>query len=481
MSNDLDQSIPYKEVLDNLGIAVAIFDRNGNYQYVNTALVNWRNLPRRTFLQSNVHDFMDSISSCVFDLVMEEKRCVSRLQYYWDLQRLAPGARLRLTVGTPIFDAHSNIQYVITMMQDVAEFQNQCSTLLKDNKVVAMKRQSAPVIQDQTIIAESPEFRQLLSVAKSVAPLDSTVLLYGESGCGKEVIANYIHQNSNRASHPMISLNCASFPENLIESELFGYEKGAFTGSSREGKVGMIEAANGGTLFLDEINSLSLMAQGKLLRTLEDKYIIRVGSTKRKKIDFRLIVASNQNLRLLVDEGKFREDLYYRLQVIPLTISPIRERRADIIPLCLHFINYYCDKYNIQKTLSPNALKEVEAYDWPGNVREIRNFAERIVVMTPQTTQEIDSISSNLFFDNEGQSSYRGNPPLHYPPPLGDYLPRPKPQKVVLDPETIQLALQKCNNNREKTANLLGISRRQLQYKIKEFHLSPRCRYEETT
>ena len=184
MSNDLDQSIPYKEVLDNLGIAVAIFDRNGNYQYVNTALVNWRNLPRRTFLQSNVHDFMDSISSCVFDLVMEEKRCVSRLQYYWDLQRLAPGARLRLTVGTPIFDAHSNIQYVITMMQDVAEFQNQCSTLLKDNKVVAMKRQSAPVIQDQTIIAESPEFRQLLSVAKSVAPLDSTVLLYGESGCG---------------------------------------------------------------------------------------------------------------------------------------------------------------------------------------------------------------------------------------------------------------------------------------------------------
>ena len=477
MDSKLEHAIPYKEILDNLGIAVAVFDRHGNYKFVNTALVNWRNLPRRTFLQSNVHDFMDAISSCVFDLVMKEKRCVSRLQYYWDLQRVEPDARLRLTVGTPIFDAHGNVQYVITMMQDVVQFQNMCSSLLKDNKVVAMKRQNTPRSQEQVIIAESPEFKQLLSVAKSIAPLDSTVLLYGESGCGKEVLANYIHQNSGRAHQPMISLNCAAFPENLIESELFGYEKGAFTGSNREGKVGIIEAANGGTLFLDEINSLSLVAQGKLLRTLEDKYIIRIGSTKKKKIDFRLIVASNQNLKTLVDEGKFREDLYYRLQVIPLTIPSVRKRREDIIPLCLHFINYYCDKYNIQKTLTPNALRELEAYDWPGNVREIRNLAERLVVMTPQATTEIDSVASSLFFDAQDESGYR-QPHLTGSMALQDYLPRPKPQKGTLDRETVQAALEKCGNNREKTANLLGISRRQLQYKIKEYRLSPRCRYD---
>ena len=166
------------------------------------------------------------------------------------------------------------------------------------------------------IIAKSPEMRQLISVLDNIAPLDSTILLYGESGTGKEVLAHYIHDHSKRQGKPMITVNCAAFPENLVEAELFGYEKGSFTGASRDGKIGLAEAANGGTLFLDEINSLPLVVQGKVLRMIEEKSIQRVGSVQSKKVDFRLIVATNRDLGEMVRQGTFRADLYYRLHVI---------------------------------------------------------------------------------------------------------------------------------------------------------------------
>ena len=200
----------------------------------------------------------------------------------------------------------------------------------------------------------------------------------------------------------MITVNCAAFSENLIESELFGYEKGSFTGANKEGKMGLVEAADGGTLFLDEINSLPLSIQGKILRTLEEKSIQRVGSTKTKKVDFRLIAATNRNLTEMVHDGTFREDLYYRLQVIPLTIPPVRERQEDIVPLCLHFLHHFCIKYNLQKNLSEQVLETLKNYDWPGNVREIRNFAERIVVMTPKAVKEINCIPPEILESHAG-------------------------------------------------------------------------------
>ena len=228
-----------------------------------------------------------------------------------------------------------------------------------------------------------------MSVAENVAALDSTVLLYGESGSGKEVLAHYIYDHSDRSEKPLITVNCAAFPENLIEAELFGYEKGSFTGAS---KMGLVEAADEGTLFLDEINSLPINVQGKLLRTLEEKSIQRIGSTKTKKVDFRLIAATNRNLQKLVEQGKFREDLYYRIQVIPLTIPPVRNRKEDIIPLCLHFLHYFGQKYNLQKEFSDSVLETLQHYSWPGNVRELRNFVERMVVMTPRATKMISQI-----------------------------------------------------------------------------------------
>ncbi|MCI8454715.1 MAG: sigma 54-interacting transcriptional regulator [Lachnospiraceae bacterium] len=472
-SAEFTEQISYLDILNNLDVAVAVFDREGNYRFVNTALINQRNIPRADFLKMNVHDFLKVMDFSVFDLVMEQKQRVSRIQCYRDIQKVDSKTMQRITTGTPIFDENGEIKYVMTVMQDIDAFEQRFQSLLRENKVVNYSLPKRPKTEQTNIIAKSPQFLQLLEVANNVAPLDSTVLLYGESGCGKEVLADYIYCHSRRKDKPMITVNCAAIPENLIEAELFGYEKGAFTGASRDGKIGLVETADGGTLFLDEINSLSLNMQGKLLRTLEDKSIQRIGSTKTRTVDFRLIAATNRNLQDMVSDGTFREDLYYRLQVIPLTIPPVRERREDIVPLCLHFLHYFCIKYDLQKELSDSVLKELEAYDWPGNVREIRNFAERIVVMTPQATREINSISTGLLFSE--QSAQRKS----VPSPASEKPVRTSPPPARLDKEHILAALEQCQNHRQKAAELLGISRRQLQYKIKEFHISSRCRYEE--
>ncbi len=197
---------------------------------------------------------------------------------------------------------------------------------------------------------------------------------------------------SPRKEKEMVSINCASLPETLLEAELFGYVKGAFTGASDAGKEGLIEIAEGGILFLDEINSLPLATQGKFLRILETKMVKRVGSTKQKYIDFKLIAATNSNLKDLVDENKFRKDLYYRLNVITINIPPLRERREDIIPLADYFIKYYCNKYGREKKFSAKMYDKLVEYEWPGNVRELKNFIERIILMSSNSVLEIEDI-----------------------------------------------------------------------------------------
>ncbi|MCF2660566.1 sigma-54 interaction domain-containing protein [Pseudoflavonifractor phocaeensis] len=465
-SNELHEQLPFSMVLDNIDAGVMVYDSVGNVLFANTVMINWRNIPRKEYLKMNVHDFMSVIDVCVFDLVCQEKRRVSRLQYYQDLQKAGGPFRMRIVTGTPIFDGNSNIKYVITLLQDVDEFQHLYKMLMEENKILYTQ---APSVRKEKvgIVAKSPDMVQLISVADNIAPLDSTVLLYGESGTGKEVFAHYIHEHSKRKDKPLVTVNCAAFPENLIEAELFGYEKGSFTGANREGKIGLAEAADGGTLFLDEINSLPLEVQGKVLRMIEEKSIQRVGAVRSKKVDFRLIAATNRDLKEMVKQGTFRADLYYRLHVIPLIIPPVRSRKEDIVPLCLNFLEYFCKKYNLKKTFSQHVLDEVTQYQWPGNVREIRNFVERMVVMTPYATIEISSIPSGMLGgENVAQETIRPE--------------REKPRQPAgkLSKEKILAALEVCNNHRGKTAEYLGISRRQLQYKIKEYHIPSRCSYQ---
>ncbi|MEG1869144.1 MAG: sigma 54-interacting transcriptional regulator, partial [Clostridiales bacterium] len=230
------------------------------------------------------------------------------------------------------------------------------------------------------IVTQSPIVISCYRLAKKVAKTDATILLLGESGVGKNVLANYIHNVSNRRHGPFIQINCASIPENLLESEIFGYCKGAFSGAERTGKPGLAELANGGTLFLDEVGELSITIQAKLLQLVQDKSFIPIGGKELKKVDIRIVTATNQNLENLVKEKKFREDLYFRLNVIELTIPPLREREGDMGFLVNHLLAKINSKYKSYGVISPTIIPLLERYPWPGNIRELEHVLERLVL-----------------------------------------------------------------------------------------------------
>lgn len=232
------------------------------------------------------------------------------------------------------------------------------------------------------VVCESQVMKKVFALSKKAASVDATVLISGETGVGKEVIASYIHSQSNRAHNAFIQINCGAIPENLLESELFGYEKGAFTGANREGKRGLFEAAENGTILLDEISEMPMELQVKLLRVLQHGELFRVGSIKPKKIDVRIIATTNKDLRIMIEQGKFREDLYYRLHVIPIQISPLRERLDDIRPLAEYFLRQFNANYFVKKEFSPEIFPYLNNYKWPGNVRELQNLIEQMVIMS---------------------------------------------------------------------------------------------------
>ncbi len=474
--------LAFTDVLDNIDAGIVIYDAGGSFIYVNTVMVNWRNIPRSEYLKMNVRDFYNELDVCVFDLVMKKKQRVSRLQYYRGHSQGGGPARMRIVTGTPIFDDAGNVQYVVTLLQDVDDFSSRFQSLRKQHMVLDPgPAASGKREEEHTLIARSPEILRILELLKNISRLDTTVILSGESGTGKEVFAHYIHDHSLRASGPMVIVNCAAIPENLIEAELFGYEKGSFTGASREGKAGLAEAASGGTLFLDEINSLPLSVQGKVLRMIEDKSVQRIGALRTRKADFRLIAATNQDLRELVRTGRFREDLYFRLNVIPVSIPPLRSRRADIVPLCLYFTHVLCRKYDLQKTFSEHVLEELKACSWPGNVRELKNFVERMLVMTPAAVTVISNIPDGMLLPEAGADG-RDAPAPPFPAPEETGLPARGTAQgrraPALSREDVIEALRLSGGRRAGAAEYLGISRRQLQYKIKEYRLSSRCRYE---
>ena len=267
----------------------------------------------------------------------------------------------------------------------------------REAKVQKVKKASAKKAKNKSeaFLGSSEALTKVLSIADKAAKTDASVLLLGESGVGKEVFASYIHKNSPRAKKPFVAINMAAIPENLIESELFGFEKGAFT-DAQEAKAGQFELANGGTLFLDEIGEMPYSVQAKLLRALQEKEVRRLGSSKTTKIDIRVISATNANLDEKIKNGEFREDLYYRLNTIPLNIPPLRERKEEILAIANAMVAQNCVKYGFEtKTFSDAAQNELLAYNWPGNIRELLSVVERSVILSE--TQEIQK--DELFLD----------------------------------------------------------------------------------
>ena len=305
----------------------------------------------------------------------------------------------QITVGEKQVLTHEDLQItMVTTTYPILNQQGEIQGAVDIAQILDVRslKGAAPASADHSvlddIVTRNKEMARLKAAIRTIAKNDSATLIYGETGTGKELFAEALHALSGRRDKPFLSQNCAAIPENLLESMFFGTERGGFTGA--ESKKGLFELADGGTLFLDEINSMPVNLQGKVLRAIETKTIQRIGATKVKKVDFRLLSATNEDLERLVEEKRFRPDLYYRLAVIPIRIPPLRERKADIIPLAQHFLNYFCEKYAKDKVFTQQTLNVIHAYDWPGNVRELKNFIERSVVMSMGRQIEVLDVSS---------------------------------------------------------------------------------------
>lgn len=303
------------------------------------------------------------------------------------LEQTFKSGRRALIASTPVFDEMGNIALVVTNVRDMTELYDLKEKYRRTEELsqryfseIEFARQQ--VLASADLIAVDRHMLEILALVDRVAALDTPVLLLGETGVGKEKIAKYIYKNSSRKEGQFITVNCGAIPPNLMESELFGYEKGAFTGASREGKPGLFEVAHKGTLFLDEIGELPLDMQVKLLRVLQEQQVVRVGGTSPTPVDVRILAATNRDLEQMVSDKTFREDLFYRLNVVPITIPPLRERRDDILPFARSFLSDLNKKYGLQKRFSSSALQAMLDYSWPGNVRELRNVVERMVIMS---------------------------------------------------------------------------------------------------
>jgi PAS domain S-box-containing protein len=371
----------------------------------------------------------------------------------------AKNGRHLWSVATPVYH-DGKITKIVVVSRDITEVNQLREKLVKVQRESEEYKQELDALKSHKVrkkelIYRSQKMERVVDEIRHVAGVDSTVLLYGESGVGKEVIAHAIHDWSKRHNQRFVRVNCGAIPESLIESELFGYEKGAFTGADSKGKPGLFEMAHEGTIFLDEIGELPLNMQVKLLRILQEREITRVGGTKNIPLDVRIITATNRNLWELVQEGNFREDLYYRLNVIPIYIPPLRNRKEDIIPLSLHFLQQFNYVYQKEKNLSPSALEVMENYPWYGNVRELQNVIERLVVTSREDFISRDDVLSVLYTNHEN----KGEPAVTLKiMPL-------KKAIAELESQLISLALEKYGTA-AKAAEVLEISRATISRRI---------------
>jgi PAS domain S-box-containing protein len=323
-----------------------------------------------------------------------QKKVVSLLQNM-------PNGRKLISIGTPVFDQNGELIRVVVSERDITEIDKLQRELenqeaIKDQFRHQILEMQQAEFEGREIIARSPNMIKALRQALKVAAADSSVLILGESGVGKGVVADMIHSHSRRAGRPLIKINCGAIPESLIEAELFGYEKGAFTGASPGGKPGQFELAHEGILFLDEIAELPLAAQVKLLRFLEDGRITRLGGTEERKLDVRVLAATHRDLEKMIESGSFRLDLYYRLNVIPIHVPALRERKDCLVPLIRHYVDHFSAINKVSKRLTRAALDTLASYAFPGNVRELMNISERLVVMSETEVIDLADLPSQI-------------------------------------------------------------------------------------
>ncbi|MBL7225522.1 MAG: sigma 54-interacting transcriptional regulator [Desulfobacteraceae bacterium] len=377
------------------------------------------------------------------------------------IQNLKNGKQILVT-GNPVFDDHGEISLVVVNERDITNL-NKLRNELEESKALASRYRSELSLMDKQAsrlseaVIRSEIMHKVLNRSMKVAQVDSTVLIQGETGVGKGFFARLIHRASPRNEGPFIRVDCGAIPETLIESELFGYEKGAFTGARTEGKPGLFELAEGGTLFLDEIGDLPLTVQVKLLRFLEENSIMRVGGTSIRKVNARVIAATHRNLEKMVKKGEFRKDLFFRLNVVPIHIPPLRERIEDIPPLINFFLNDLNHKHSTEKTILPRAIDCLCQYPFSGNIRELSNLVERVVVLTQDQDIHMEDLPSHVRHPDTNADVWPGSDDSNLPNAV-----------ARTEKEMIIRALRDCGTQR-KAARILGIDQSTLARKAKRY------------
>lgn len=448
-------------IIENSYDGIYITDNQGVTLRTNSAIERITGIPKEYYIGKSVDRLIDRgiLKASVTHLVRKNGRTASLVQESHE------GKPILLT-GAPLFNERGEVEKVVTNIRDLSDLKDLETELTKVRKLNEEYRKELSLLKEsnhiiQGAIVKSEKMKNIYDTAERIADIDATVLISGETGVGKDILANYIYEKSTRSDKgEFIKVNCGAIPAELLESEFFGYEAGAFTGANPKGKVGLFEAANNGVLFLDEIGELPINLQVKLLRVLQDGEIQKVGGVNFKKINIRIIAASNRNLKKMIADGEFREDLYYRLNVIPMEIPPLRKRRDDILPLTNFFLKETNEKYNMNKTLSNSLKGNFYSYQWPGNVRELSNLIERLVVTNPH--EEIGE--QDLPFEHPKTNQLLVQEDLNSISSLKNVVETAE-RKVLL------LAVEKCKSTYE-IADLLEISqatvvRRLQKYEIK--------------
>ena len=454
--------------LDQMDAKVLIIGKEGNFLYFNEQYFHYYG---KLFKDKNIQS-EDIYKQNVFQLSAFDKDAAVLADHLRSAENLekwlnSPGPEEDRNVFSDIRPLFLDGEFfgIVVIEYNTDTFERMHSELSyykllsKDLSRQLSARDSLPPAFD-TVIGNSFQMTKVLKMCAHVAPTMSSVCLLGESGTGKEVIADAIHAASSQTEGPIVKVNCAAIPETLIESELFGYEKGAFTGANPHGSAGKFELANDGTLFLDEIGELPLPMQAKLLRALQDKSVTRIGGSKPIRLNFRLITATNRNLEEMVKEGTFREDLYYRICVIPIHLPPLRERRDDILLLANEFLNELNSRRVQKQSFSADVQNALVEYDWPGNIRELRNCIERMSILSMEDVIGTDVLPSQLAGDQPHlqEQDDRGEYDLHR---LLDHVER----------DTIRKVLELTKGNRSKAIELLGISKRNFYIKLEKYGL----------
>lgn len=444
---------------------IIITDGEGNVTKINQSLLRVTDLTEEFFIGKNTDDLY---GQGVFSYEAVAKRARVGKNTLTGLQKIQTGKEVMVT-STPILDDKGKVTRVVTNVRDMSDIINLQEQLAKSKELSShlcteFNKMLEADLRSHELISRNPIMYQLLELTRRVADSDVTVLIQGESGVGKEVFAKLVHVWSKRKG-AFIKLNCSALPSHLLESELFGYTKGAFTGANVEGKPGFFERADGGTLFLDEVEDLPLELQGKFLRVLQDGEFTRLGGTKVIKVDVRLVAASNKDLPQMVENGKFRQDLYYRLLVVPILIPPLRERKEDIPLLIEFFLTKFNDKYRTNKSIAAQLVKKLVENDWPGNIRELKNVIERIVL-----TSSDDVISKVSFMDPKEILTQEPDDTKLLESKQEEVAWLLKPAVEKMERELLSKAIQLCNNSR-LIGQMLGISHTSVLKKLRKYDL----------